>query len=92
MSKVLTVFKLLVIACTGVFVKCKQPLYVGALVELTNNWYEDYVNFFVTMWEHVFEEIDNRTDILADYTLQLIIKDTEVKVFRDTCSMFGVFV
>ena len=56
----------------------KRELYVGALLELSNHWYENYVNFFVDILEHVFEEVNNRTDILEDYSLKLITKDTEV--------------
>ena len=47
-------------------------------MELSNHWYENYIKFFPTIIEHVFEEIENRTDILADYSLQLITKDTQV--------------
>lgn len=56
----------------------KTTLYVGALLELSNHWYQKYVNFFGIILEHVFEEVDNRTDILSDYSLKLIKKDTEV--------------
>lgn len=56
----------------------KKTLYVGALLELSNHWYQKYVNFFGLILEHVFEEVDNRTDILPDYSLKLIKKDTEV--------------
>ena len=38
----------------------KQVLHVGGLLELSNHWYENYVNFFVTILEHAFGEIDNR--------------------------------
>ena len=56
----------------------RRTLHVGALFELSNHWYEKYINFFVTILEHVFQEVDNRTDILADYSLKLITKDTQV--------------
>ena len=56
----------------------KHPLHVGALFELSNHWFANYVNFFVNIIEHAFEEIGNRSDILADYSLQLIAKDTQV--------------
>ena len=56
----------------------KHTLHVGALFELSNHWYAEYINFFVTILEHVFEEVENRTDILADYSLKLITKDTQV--------------
>lgn len=56
----------------------KRTLHVGALFELSNHWFASYVNFFVNIIEHAFEEIGNRTDILADYSLQLIAKDTQV--------------
>ena len=56
----------------------KHTLYVGALLELTNHWYAEYTSFFITILEHAFEEIEQRTDLLADYSLQLITKDTQV--------------
>lgn len=56
----------------------KKPLYVGALFELSEHWYRKYTPFFITIMEHAFAEIDNRTDLLTDYSLQLIPKDTEV--------------
>ena len=56
----------------------KRTLQVGGLFELSNHWYAKYINFFVTILEHVFEEVDNRTDILADYSLKLITRDTQV--------------
>lgn len=62
----------------------KTTLYVGALLELSNHWYQSYVNFFVTIIEHVFEEVENRTDILADYSLRLITKDTQVSKRKTT--------
>ena len=58
----------------------KHPLYVGGLLELSTNWYHKYVNFFVHIFEYAFEEIENRTDILADYSLKLISKDTQVNI------------
>ena len=33
---------------------------------------------FIDMLEHVFHKLVNRTDVLPDYTLKLIPKDTEV--------------
>ena len=66
-----------------VFSKCvslKNTLCVGALLELSNHWYQKYVNFFIDIIEHVFEEVENRTDILPDYSLQLITKDTQVGI------------
>ena len=59
-------------------VTCRQPLYVGSLLKLTNHWASKYANAFATIWEFAFEEIGNRTDILADYSLHLVIKDTQV--------------
>lgn len=56
----------------------KSMLHVGALFELSNHWFARYITFFIEVIEHVFEEIENRTDILADYSLKLISKDTEV--------------
>ena len=56
----------------------RRTLHVGALFELSNHFFTKYVSFFVNIIEHVFEEIENRTDILADYSLKLITKDTQV--------------
>ena len=53
-------------------------LHVGALFEMSDNFYDKYVNFFDDVIEYAFEEIRNRTDILPDYSLKLIIKDTQV--------------
>ena len=58
----------------------KSELYVGALLELSNHWYENWVNYFINIIEHAFKEIENRTDILVDYSLKLIPKDTQVHV------------
>ena len=58
----------------------KTSLYVGALLELSNHWYQNYVNFFINIIEYVFEEVENRTDILADYSLKLVTKDTQVNI------------
>ena len=60
----------------------RQVLHVGVLLEMTNHWYGEYVNFFVNIIEHVFEEVENRTDILADYSLKLITKDTQVNIIQ----------
>ena len=56
----------------------KQTLYIGGLLELSNSWYAPYANFLTSIIEYVFEEVENRTDILTDYSLQLVAKDTEV--------------
>ena len=56
----------------------KTELYLGALLELSNHWYQSYVNFFIDIIEYVFEEVENRTDILVDYSLKLVTKDTQV--------------
>ena len=61
----------------------KKSLFVGALFELSNHWYERYVNFFISIVEHVFDAVENRTNLLADYSLKLTTKDTEV------CVMFS---
>ena len=58
----------------------KCELHVGALFELSNHWYAAWINYFVTILEHAFAEVDNRTDILPDCSLKLIPKDTEVRV------------
>ena len=72
------VFKLILLLVLTETTIAKQTLYVGALLELSNNWYDKYVKFFVHILEHAFEQIENRTDILADCSLTLITKDTQV--------------
>lgn len=67
----------ILIASTSVLAE-KKALFVGALLELSNHWYEKYVNFFINIIDYVFQQVENRTDILADYTLRLVTKDTEV--------------
>lgn len=59
-------------------VAVRYSLNVGALFELTNHWFDPFANFYVSVVEHAFEEIENRTDILTDYSLKLIVKDTQV--------------
>ena len=54
-------------------------LHVGALFELSNHWYAPWINYFVTIVEHAFAEIENRTDILPECSLKLTPKDTQVK-------------
>ena len=64
----------------------QKTLYVGALFELSDFWYAKYVNFFIDIIEYVFEQVQNNTEILADYSLKLITKDTKVKYFMTkTC-------
>ena len=55
-----------------------QLLHVGALMEMTRFWYAKYETFFIDILEHTFGEIENRTDILTEYLLKLIPKDTKV--------------
>ena len=61
-----------------VSVEDKTSLHVGALLELSHNWFGRYFNFYIEILEHVLTEIENRTDILPDYSLKLISKDTKV--------------
>ena len=73
---------LLILTCSTIWLQSvadKRTLHVGALFELSNHWYTDYANFFINIIEHVFEEVENRTDILRDYSLKLITRDTEVR-------------
>ena len=54
------------------------PLYVGGLFELTKHWWISYTNFFPSIVEFVFETVRERNDILPDYELVLVTKDTQV--------------
>ena len=83
---------LIIVLCNSLVTKALTEnsdncvLHVGALFELSNHWYERWINYFVTIVEHAFAEVDNRTDILPDCSLKLIPKDTEVILFeRITC-------
>ena len=58
----------------------KHTLYVGGLMEMSNNWYAKYCNSFIHILEYVFDQIENRTDILVDYSLTLLTKDTQVNM------------
>ena len=55
-----------------------HTLHVGALFEITDHFYDEYVNFFDDVITNAFEETRNRTDMLSDYALNLITKDTKV--------------
>ncbi|XP_069131829.1 gamma-aminobutyric acid type B receptor subunit 2-like [Argopecten irradians] len=55
----------------------KSPLYIGALFRAGSTWYTPYSNAFKELFDLAFEEIGNRTDILPDYELKLIVKETE---------------
>ena len=68
----------------------KTTLYIGALLELSNHWYESYVNFFINIIEYVFEEVENRTDILSEYSLKLVTKDTQVGLAMLLSSVTGI--
>ena len=72
-------------ALCGREVDSKRPLYVGALFELSDHWYASYVNFFINIVEYAFQQIENNTDILADYSLKLITKDTKVNTSSMLC-------
>lgn len=54
------------------------PLYIGCLLAQSTHWWHNYAMFFPCLWESVFEEVSNRSDILPGYELRLVCKDTEV--------------
>ncbi|XP_033752566.1 gamma-aminobutyric acid type B receptor subunit 2-like [Pecten maximus] len=55
----------------------KSPLYIGALFRAGSTWYAPYSYALKQMFDLAFEEISDRTDILQDYELKLIVKETE---------------
>ncbi|KAL5006196.1 hypothetical protein ScPMuIL_015002 [Solemya velum] len=55
------------------------PLYIGCLLAQSTHWWHNYAMFFPCLWESVFEEVSNRSDILPGYELRLVCKDTEGK-------------
>jgi hypothetical protein len=65
------------------FVDARTPLYVGALFEFSEHWFKDYTPFFPKIIEHAVKGIQNRTDILQDYDLQIEYGDTKVQVTLD---------
>ena len=56
----------------------KDPLCVGILLEATQHGLSKYLAFLTAILEHAFEEILNGTDLLQEYSLKLIPKDTQV--------------
>ena len=56
----------------------KDTLHVSVLLETTHYFLSKYFTFFSDILEHAFKEIENRRDILPEYSLELIPKDTQV--------------
>lgn len=55
-------------------------LHIGCLLGLSDHWWYSYTRLFPLMWNNIFEEISNRTDILKGYQLVLDCKDTQVSI------------
>ena len=75
-------FILMLVVTSNSLALGKHNLYVGGLLELSVNWYHKYVNSFRHIFEYAFEEVENRTDILSDYSIKMITKDTQVRKHR----------
>lgn len=58
----------------------KKPLYVGVLMEQSRNWYTSYTSCFPDMFEYVFQQILNTTDVLSDYEIKQVVRDTQVGI------------
>ena len=71
-------FRVMVLLGTCVLVRARTPLYVGALFEFSEHWFKDYTPFFPKIIEHAVKEIQNNSDILQDYELQISYRDTKV--------------
>ena len=55
-----------------------DSLHVSVLLEATQHGLSKYFSFFTDILEHAFQKIQNRTDILPEYSLKLITEDTQV--------------
>ena len=75
----------------GCFYCDKKKLHVGVLLELTDNWYVRYTNFFPDVFRYGFKGVDNRSDILSDYTIELVIRDTKVWILIHCLIFFVIF-
>lgn len=56
----------------------RTPLYVGALFEFSEHWFKDYTPFFPKIIDRALEDIRNKSDVLQDYDLTIIYRDTKV--------------
>lgn len=56
----------------------KKTLYVGVLLEKSNHWFGSYANFFPTIFECALQAVQNTSDILSEYEIKLIVRDTQV--------------
>ena len=54
-------------------------LRVSVLLEKTRHGMSTYFAFLSDITRYAFTEIENRTDILPEYSLELETKDTQVK-------------
>ena len=59
----------------------KELLQVSVLLEATQHGLSKYFALFPEILELVFEDVENRMDILPEYSLKLIPKDTQVTPF-----------
>ena len=78
MKTISVIFICFIIVQIHVAVGEKDSLHVCALVERTQHRYSKYYAFFIDILEHAFGEIVNWTDMLPEYSLKLIPKDTQV--------------
>ena len=65
----------------------RTPLYVGGLFELTEHWWYKYTNLFPLVLERAFGDIRNSSNVLQDYEIRLVSKDTKVS---RKCSPFFI--
>ena len=64
-------------------VNAKTPLYVGVLSPMSDYWFGKYGPLFDLIFQTAFEEVANRTDLLTDYELRIVSKNTQVCSIRN---------
>ena len=75
------ILELFLIFLTYKYVWGKDLLHACVLLESSQHGMAKYFAFFTDVIEHTFKEIENRADILPEYSLALIPKDTQVTPF-----------
>ena len=56
------------------------PLYIGVLLPLSSNgdWAEEFANQSMAAMNIAVADLNNRSDILPDHQIHLIVRDTQV--------------
>ena len=81
MMNKMRIFVWLLIVQVHDFFGTKDTLNVCVLLEITQYRYSKWYAFFSDIIEHAFVEVQHRMDMLPEYSLKLISKDTQVTKF-----------